>query len=324
MESRALLKKVILLFLITLTSCSKNGKPSPISTPGPSPIPSPPPNVAIAGVAPYALQHSGYDCDALIKSILDSGLPVLNYAWLYRTFDNHPGGDGAWLECVYKLNALPITRAMEVHLRNDVCDRNKNCGGYERLDAWGVKDSAAYERLLISGDTRLRAIIEAYFTRARDLIFPTLREGQGCYISYGLESNLSERAYKQLMAIGGPIFGDRCKIVYNPIGNRSPIPGTVFEKHHSSPSLSAPCIANLDGEDIDFVNRKSNYPDKVHESKIPDFVRRYQHCDMVLLWMAEDNCRRPGGFIDPRSRPASYCPSPAIQKERAKYLMVPK
>lgn len=300
-----------LLALLLLVSCSSgNGGTKP----------TPQPQQYIAGRAPYALQNSNYDCSALIASL--DGVSDVRYSWLYNTFDNKANGD--YLECVYRLNGLKNTTMMEVHLVNEVCQRHSACGNYEVLAGLSVDK---YRDLLKKKDSKLLAKLDSYFKTAAARILPTLRAEQRCFVSYGLESNLPASEYQLVASIGHKYFGPRCTPVWNPVGNnkfgKGPIAGYVHELHGASPSLAAPCIANLDGQDISFTSRPSTYSSNIKEADLPAYIKRYQHCEVPFLWMTEDNCKAGDSYsVDPRNRRG--CPSTQIQNAVSPYLKLPK
>ena len=94
--------------------------------------------------ATFAVQHSNYDCDALISLI--KSVENFNYSWLYKTFDNV--SDGKNVSCIKKLNSLPQTKMMQVHLINETCQRDSDCGKYELLHQISVK-AVSYTHLTL-------------------------------------------------------------------------------------------------------------------------------------------------------------------------------
>lgn len=260
--------------------------------------------------APFALQNSNYNCEALIDSI--KSVKDFRYAWLYNTFDNV--SDGANLKCVEKLNKLKQTTMMQVHLINEPCHRNKNCGQYEFLYDITVSD---YQKRLIEKDLTLLTKLDAYISLSAKRILPTLSDSIQCYVSPGLESNLNQLAANTLIEITKKHYGKRCQVAWNPVNNNKfsePIEGTIHELHGSKQTLKAPCIANLDGEDIEFLDRKSYINgDKLAEDKTKDYLKKYQHCKAAFLWIAEDNCIHKGATLDPRDR--TNCTDKKLQNE---------
>jgi hypothetical protein len=266
--------------------------------------------LAEMGRAPYAIQNTSYDCNGLTTSVTEKG--NFKYSWLYNTFNNS-GGDG--LQCVKKLNSLPNTVFMEVHLINEVCQRNNNCGPYEILHGLSLKD---LRKGLKTKNFSLITKLEAYIKKSSEEILPTLNERITCAISPSLESNLDQESAKVLLDLTRKYYAPRCKLVSNPVNNNKfgtkPIPDTIHELHGNKPKLKAPCIANLDGIDIALSSRKSFHKlGAITEQEAKKYLKNYSHCEAAFLWIAEDNCLAPGNFIDPRER--KNCTTRAQQLE---------
>ncbi len=262
-----------------------------------------------AGRSPYAIQNTNYSCESLLHSI--SSESNFRYSWLYNTFNNSEG-DG--LECVKKLNSLGNTSYMQVHLINEVCQRNKNCGAYELLHGLNTKQ---YRIGLSNKDPEIINRVEAYIQKAAEEILPTLKPNITCAVSTGLESNLSREAALVILEITKKHFGDRCKLVWNPVGNNkfgiAPIENTIHELHGPHPKIKPPCISNLDGIDIDLPHRKSfNRLGAISLKETAKYLKDYNKCEASFVWIAEDNCLQKGNFIDPRKR--SNCTSDAENK----------
>jgi hypothetical protein len=246
----------------------------------------------------------------LIESI--SGKGNFKYSWLYNTFNNS-GSDG--LQCVRKLNSLPNTIFMEVHLINEVCQRNNNCGPYELLHEVSLKD---LRKGLKTKNSILITKLEAYIKKSSEEILPTLNERIACTISPSLESNLDQESAKILLNLTKKYYGSRCKLAWNPVGNNKfgtkPIPDTIHELHGNQPKLKAPCIANLDGKDITLSSRKSFHKlGAITTNDAKKYLKNYSHCEAAFIWIAEDNCLQAGNFIDPRER--KNCTSKTQQLE---------
>lgn len=270
------------------------------------------------GRAPYAIQQSNHNCDLLYDRVKNMERNF-HYSWLYHTFDN-VSGDGSHLECVYRLNGLPQTDLVEIHLINEVCQRNNRCGNYEFLYGISVND---YKNKLKWRDRNLLAKLDAYMKTASERILPTLRNETRCLISPGLESNLDNDAARVLIEYTRKHFEPRCEIVWNPL-HGTPIEGTIFELHGINPQLQAPCVVNLDGKDIDLEVRRSRYSNgSIHERDLEGWIRKYQHCEAVFLWLGEDNCvKSPGSFVDPRDRP--NCTNETLENAVFPYLFLEK
>jgi len=253
------------------------------------------------GRAPFAIQNSNYNCDALISSLTTSNTKEIRYSWLYNTFNN-TSGDG--LDCVRKINALPNTTFMQVHLINEVCQRNKNCGEYELLYGISTKE---FRRGLKNRENKIITKIESYIKASATLILPTLNDKITCAVSPGLESNLDKKSALVLLEITKKYFGERCKLVWNPVGDNkfgiAPIEGTIHELHGPKPRLKSPCIANLDGIDIELPHRKSiGKLGAISLKSASKYLKDHAFCEASFLWIAEENCIEKGKFKDPRAR----------------------
>lgn len=284
-----MIKKIMMVFCLLLIACDK--KPS---TPADPVVPEK--QYLKAGRSPYALQSTHFDCNILVNNTKSTKIPF-SYSWLYKTFDNV--GDGNFLECVYKLNGMDETKMMQVHLINEVCQKHGRCGSYEFLKNISVSD---YNNKLKNKDAQLLASLRNYIKTASERILPSLRQETRCLVSPGLESNLDTIAGKVLIDLTREYFGTRCEIVWNPL-NAGTIPGTIHEKHGITPNVQPPCVVNLDGKDIDLAIRKSNYSGgSIKEADLLAYINKYQMCEMVFLWVGEDNCIQSGNFVDPRNR----------------------
>lgn len=254
---------------------------------------------ANVGLAEYAILSPQWPCDKAREAERD--LPVLRKAVLWNSF-----GDDT--ECLLKYLKDPRLAALEIHLINEVCQRNNNCGPYEFLYGVSLEE---YNRKLIMRDRALLRALRQYLSVVQKFVNENLRQSTVCYVNPGLESNLSREAAEVLIKETRILFPN-CKIVWNPVGSSpyaEPIEGTVFELHGATPPLVAPCIADLDGVDISFPTRPALLPSYISSADIPQYLTRYSQCDITFLWIAEFNGLRSSPFIDPRSRPRSLFPT---------------
>lgn len=252
-----------------------------------------------AGLAEYAILSPQWPCKEAREA--ERGLPVLRKAVLWNTF-------GTDTQCLLKHLEDPRLAALEIHLINEVCQRNGNCGPYEFLYGVSLED---YNHKLIMRDDALLSKLRQYLSPIKDLLDKNLRRTTVCYVNPGLESNVSKEAAEVLIEETRILFPG-CRIVWNPVGinpDAVPIAGTVFELHGSTPPLVAPCIADLDGVDISFPTRPAFLPSSILSTEIPQYFRRYSQCDITFLWISEFNGLRSSPFIDPRSRPRSLFPT---------------
>lgn len=255
---------------------------------------SPPPAVALnGGMAQYGLLSPHWPCAAAIAA--DRDLPVLRKAVLWNTFGNDT-------RCLEQYLADPRLAVLEIHLVNEVCQRHGRCGAYEFLAGMTVKE---YNSKLLARDPSLVARLRDYLKAPAHFLETHRRPHTTCFISPGLESNLSKAAAAIVMELVQRYF-PACKLVWNPVGgspHARPIPGTIFEAHGPSPVLSPPCIANLDGVDVSFADRPALVTPAIAVAELEGYFARYARCEAAFIWIAEDNgLMGTRTFIDPRLR----------------------
>ncbi len=251
---------------------------------------------SLTGTAEYAMLSDQWPCNLAKESEKQNGLKKINKAILWNTFGNDTS-------CLEQYLADPKLESLEIHLINEVCQRHGNCGEYEFLHDISLKE---YRRKLIKQNQELTDKLNQYLAIPSAFLKEKLQKNTKCFISPGLESNLNTEAARNLIEIIKPHF-PQCKIVWNPVGNNpdhKPIPGTIFETHGSDPDMQAPCIADLDGEDISFPQRAAILPNFIEHSKIPEYFSKYNHCENNFLWVSEFNGISGRTFIDPRMRTA--------------------
>lgn len=251
------------------------------------------------GLAEFGMLSPHWPCDLVREK--EKGLTTLRKAVLWNSF-------GKETSCLKKDLDDPRMKLLELHLINEPCARNNQCGSYEFL--YGIPPKE-YDDKLKKRDPELIKKLEEYFQEPSQFLAANLKEGTSCYVSVGLESNVSSDAAGVMKGILEKHF-PKCKVVWNPV-NKSrwakPIEGTIFELHGTEASLSSPCIANLDGEDISFPDRPSSMEKSIKSGDINTYLDKYKECDVTFLWIAELNGRGGDGpFIDPRERRSFVTP----------------
>ena len=259
------------------------------------------------GRAPFAIAHRRYQCDDFLKSV--DRLQVLNIAFLYHTFGHN-------YDCIKTLMQDPRLSKLEIHLINEPCHRNRRCEKHEFLAS--VSSPQKYDQLLRARDAKLKARFDKYVERLQALLAGYLQPTTQCYISPGLESNVGDRAAKVLVRWAREAF-PQCKIVWNPLKPKGParaVGADLVEGHGPAPKLSGPCIANLDGTDVNFPERTSTMV-KTHVEGQPknwvnsgaalqSYLNEYGNkCELAFVWTVEDNCNNSGdtsGFKPPLTR----------------------
>jgi hypothetical protein len=256
------------------------------------------PLIGNVGRGVFSLTSDTFNCRAFIKSV--KNLPVLHIAVLYNTFGNN-------YACWDQLASDPRLQTVELNLINEPGHRNKRLGSYEFL--YGLGTPANYDKLLRNKDPELKKKFDDYVQLAKQKIDALPKHVQ-CLINPGLESNVSSKAGKTLIEWTREHFPN-CRTVWNPLRgfnekSRKVTGADLVEGHGSGPNIKSPCIVNLDGTDIDFPQRPSAFQKGGYvESGRPlmQYISTYANrCEVVFLWVLEDNCNFSKSFIDPRKR----------------------
>ncbi len=256
------------------------------------------------GLGAYAAFHPKWPCDTMMRAF--SGVSTLRLAVLWNSF-------GTDFKCLDKWASDPRPKFLETHLINEVCQRNNRCGSYELLKSLSA---STYRKRLTAKDSALLARIRSNVQPVAD--WYSRNPNVACALSAGLESNLDSKSYLNLVAALKPIFPERCKWVWSPVGEKNPISGLIHEGHGDTPSVRAPCIVNMDGVDADLPARKAIVANNIPYNDLPRFLTSFASCDASFLWIAEFNGVGRGGFIDPRKR--SNWPTGAIADQLNKQL----
>ena len=264
-------------------------------------------NILNIGRAPFAITAPSFACDDFLNSV--QNFPELHIAFLFNTFGND-------FTCLNRVIQDPRTKTIMIHLVNEPGHRNKRLGEYEFL--YKVKSPSDYDYQLRTQNPTLKWRFDNYVQPVVELV-KTFPEHIQCIISPGLESNLSNDASKILINWTRNHFPN-CKIAWNPLRNSkisvSMVDADLVESHGKNPQLDAPCTVNTDGTDISFPDRPSFQNSEWYIKSGPEltsYVKKYaSKCDVVFLWVTEDNCLRPGNFIDPRDRRCSVATESGI------------
>jgi len=217
------------------------------------------------------------DCHAVKRTW--RGQPTIITGWLEQTF-------GAECKCADELLRSRKQKVIRVHLMNSVCMRNKRCGQYELLHGETIHSANnkihRQNRQFMRRYDRVVRRFKNRLTRATGNV--------QCYVSPCLECDLDGKARRILATRVSAALPD-CNIVDNPLRSAC-LPEYICEKHGTNPTLSAPCIVDLDGIDGSYIN-------------VDKYALRYRHCDISYYWEPWMNCIR-GSFIDPRKRDCKY------------------
>lgn len=244
------------------------------------------------GVSAFALSHETWNCWQWMDAM--DRLPEWRIATLWGTFGN-------WSDCLEATLKNPKLKAIEVHLINEPCDYNNRCEPQEYLYGISIE---RYNEILERQPFIEIMQLHDYQKRIRDWLLPKLQNETACYISPGLESNVhSFTAIKNLLELTRSVWGDRCKIVWNPKGTvNHNLPADVFEYHGIAANTAAPCIRNLDGNDIEIGIPSNAAMDNIHPESVPDWLALGDKCELNFIWSRESNCLDKGTWKPPLER----------------------
>lgn len=274
---KILLSLIFCIAIFSGSSCHNGGG-------GPNP-PTPPKDHKI-GLAPYAIMQPTFNCAAFKDSIKD--LKGFHLSWVWWSF-------GDERNCIRELLRDPRLISYELHLINEVCQRNGNCGSYEYLHGVSVGE---YNWRLKSSNPNEIARLRGYAQNAANFLYLDAKPSARCYISLGLESNLSETAMRNGTKALESVFPG-CEFVTH--GHR--IPPYLKERHHNHPAIDAPCIVNLDGVTIKFPGIPNNSHPQISPQDVENYLNTYGFCDVMYIWDNNYNCIKAElGFVDPRRR----------------------
>lgn len=260
------------------------------------------------GLGVYGIMHKNYPCRTITEGF--KGVSTLRLSILWHTF-------GTSTRCLDQWALDPRPKFLQVHTINEVCQRNRRCGRYEMLR--GISPSR-YRRMLAKNKWLLKPL-DSYLAPLTQWL--EANPSINCSISMGLESNLDRTSYVNLVNMAKPLLPLSCSYTWNPANNNPygvrRIPGMIHELHGSKWNLRPPCIANLDGEDMDLVTRPAiirynflPYP------QIMPYLRNHDQCLANFLWVPELNGNKSKTFIDPRQR--SGWPSVKLMTELNSFL----
>jgi hypothetical protein len=262
------------------------------------PIEPPITNTFRIGTAPFAIQQERFNCEAFLAA--QEKLPEWRISWLWNTF-------GSRTDCLFRVLDDPRLREIQVHIMNDVCVRNRNCGPYEALAGFTIGEM---KWRIESGDPIIREIFRRAAQDLADFLYRDYRLQDkpdiACYISPLLETNLSPGEFRQIVDIFRPIFPG-CEIVYNPVSYKNDLGGADYEEtHNPRQPIQPPCVFNNDGTSVKFPGKPNGYPRLIEPDELVDSFLNRRFCEARYIWHHSYNCIRPDlGFIDPRDRPCN-------------------
>lgn len=282
------MRTLLLLAALLLSACTPPEVPEPPQPP--TPPTTPPANI---GYATYAIQSEYFPCTAFINSLAKEDAYAIS--WLWNTF-------GSTTDCLKKTLSDPRLTGVQVHLTNEVCVRNENCGSYELLDGLSV---SRHNALVDKEEGWLRVRYENHTRALMDFLstYIELRPDISCTVSPGLESNLTTANMEKVIDWIKPQLHPRCTITHNALlpSARRAANADFFEHHDIQTALTPPCIFDNDGRDITFPGVPTTYPRTMNYTEIPRIYNQFKNCSTVFFWVKDYNCIEDS-FKDPRVR----------------------
>ena len=254
---------------------------------------------AEAGISLIGLCHRDWDCAATLE-YFKSRTPAVFGFLMGGTF-----GDDC--PCAQKLLTLPQQKIVRIHLANSTCfqERGRLCGEQELFYGLSIGEA---DRAISAEDPKVLSKFERSMREAERLLV----EVQGpleCYISPCLECNLSPQARGVLLRLTKRHFPE-CAMVDNPIRGAC-LPGYVCEAHGARASLSPPCIADLDGEELPISMWRA-------------FHQRFEQCNISFWWSSALNCISGPKFTPPRERACGTVVGEAFRELSAEDAGLPR
>lgn len=298
---KRLLYIVFCLVVLLNVSCGTGSNSS-----GDPDSPNPSAGVTNVGYAAFNLTADSFNCVGFLEA--SQVVEHLHVAFLYNTFGNN-------FSCLENLITDGRLETLEVNLINEPGHRNGRLGSYEFLASVG--SVADYDAKLRAQDPALKQKFVDYVAPLLSVL-SNVDSSTELLINPGLESNVSLEAGAVLVAWTREVFPN-ARVVWNPVDTSAaqivPTSADIAEAHGLYPSVSAPCVYNMDGTDVSYPFRPA-IGERNHsegESKnwvqsgtplfqiIEDYANR---CEVAFVWTAEGNSidESQRSFVDPRSR----------------------
>jgi hypothetical protein len=225
-------------------------------------------------------------------------------ATLWGTFGRH-GPDGCTAHFLRKFGGRKHT--LEIQFENWSGRRRHALKQGELFPTFGVSQ---YVRKIELKDTLVIARIRARAEAIAKFLSEQASENAEIIVTTGLEDNLSNRAYRIVLAELKKTLPANVLLARNPEGadekNHSFDGADFAELHTVSAKFNQPgkCIVSLDGQDIDFTNSRREDNRNVRYASLFNQIRRYRarHCYFILWWAAVQGKQS----INPRSRSFSF------------------
>lgn len=252
-------------------------------------------------MAYFALTAPTFPCRQALR-IFDPPSKYTALAILWSTFGSDLSCLQTWAE---RMEKLDIPHTLLIHLSNETCRRENDriCTDSELSPQLPRK---RYYRLLEQRDPSVLDPLVARIREVREAVSKLKSKKLQVILSTGLEDNYSPEAYAVIVAVMRAEWP--YKIVRNPVGNLPEISSAgadFLELHGPTPSFSKDeaCIANLDGDDINFPGRPSPLHKSVDWQDVITYVQRYERrCRITFLWSAAWQGIFSEVFVPPQKR----------------------
>lgn len=253
------------------------------------------------GTSGFALLNAKFPCDDFIEIHKSAKRPFASTLW---------GTFGTNAACLRRFAEVFKDRphAIQIHLLNNTCIRNKACREGEPFPRWSVSqlnrkiealDPLAIQRI-VNRVQRIEKLVSGFRGPNTEII-----------LGLGLEDNYTTKAYKNLLQVVAPNWP--YKLSRNPLGNHNYVGQADYLERHGS---GAHC-----GGKAQIVNQDGTY---FNESASRKWIDKNYNCKYLALWVAESqgrivsNGKIKSKVTPPRSRTFRY-PNKNQQKRLLKY-----
>jgi len=214
-----------------------------------------------------------WDCGKTIEQFKERGIARFGYL--------APPTFGEDCKCARRIYSLPMSKIVRIHLSNGPCLRNQRCEPREVFAGETIKSA---DRKIRRRDPDLMLRYYKWVIKSAVMLHGV--NNLTCYVSPTLESDFSPRARRILLDETKDMF-PQCQLVDNPLKGPC-LDGYICERHGPNPRLKPPCIADLDGSEVNAEERSA-------------YHARTNSCILSLNWKPSFNCLEKT-FISPRKR----------------------